>query len=81
MDFLQPCNLRRSFLRGLQIANNVEVVSNHRNKLVRNDGADRPLHLTLATLETDYRAMQEMFFEEPRSWSEIVELLQTLEQR
>jgi len=24
--------------------------------------------------------MQEMFFEEPRSWSEIVELLQTLEQ-
>jgi len=34
----------------------------------------------LASLETDYRAMQEMFFEEPRSWSEIVELLQTLEQ-
>jgi hypothetical protein len=33
----------------------------------------------LAALETDYRAMAEMYFKTPRPWSEIIERLRTLE--
>ncbi|AHF89859.1 hypothetical protein OPIT5_06055 [Opitutaceae bacterium TAV5] len=38
-----------------------------------------PPDYRLATLQDDYRAMQEMFFGRPRAWAEIVERLRTLE--
>jgi hypothetical protein len=38
-----------------------------------------PAAYRLASLEADYRAMQEMFFQQPRAWSDIVESLQKLE--
>lgn len=40
-----------------------------------------PAEYRLAALEADYRAMQEMFFQQPRAWSDIVSTLQKLERR